>query len=186
MAGTELLIAAFSISAATSLASGVMGYMQGQFQADMAEQTASMQSKIALQNSDLAMQLGERNAGAALGRAASQERLTRRDRMRRIAHARAAFGAMGTQLEGTPMAVLSDAIQTAELDAHLSRHQGVVDASNARLQADLQSRNHELQSAGALFTGAANAEMFRSQAFGSLLGGLGEAAGQSLKAARFI
>lgn len=67
----------------------------------------------------------------------------------------------------TPMLVLSDAIQVAELDAHLTRHQGTVDADNARLQADLAARNSQLQSAGLLFTGAANAEMFRSQAFGA-------------------
>lgn len=186
MAGAGLLVAAFAVSAASSMAAGVVGYMQGQFQAKMALRSAELQSKVALQNAEIAQQLGERNAGAALDRAASQERLVRRDRMRRIGHARAAFGAMGTQLEGTPMAVLSDAIQTAELDAHLTRHQGTVDAANARLQADLQSRNSQLQSAGALFTGAANAEMFRSQAFGSLLGGLGEAAGSSLKAASFL
>ena len=175
MTGVEFLVAATIMSAATTAVVGVQSYMQGRFQAKMAIAPAELKAKVARQNADIALKLGERDAKAALSAAKAREGAVRRDRMRRISAARASFGAMGTQIAGTPLEVLSDAFVTAELDAHLIRHQGAVEAANARLQAQLTARNEELNAVGAIFSGKGSAILANLQATSSLIAGFGGA-----------
>lgn len=175
MTGTEFLIVATIFSAGSSVIAGVQAYQQARFQAQFALVSAEFQARIARQNADIALQLGERDAKAALDAAEAREGAVRRDRMRRLSAARAAFGAMGTQLAGTPLEVLSDAFLTAELDAHLVRHQGEVEAVNARLQAQLTARREELSAVGILFSGQGTALLANFQATQSLIAGIGTA-----------
>lgn len=175
MTGAEFLVAAAIVGSMASAAQGVSAYQQGKRQARTQRLAAERASAISLQNADLARELGERNAKATLNKAASDERSVRLDRRRRIAAARAGFGAMGAQITGTPLEVLSDAIMSAELDAHLVRHQGAVGAANARLEAELTARREEISASGALWSGEAAAQMSLMQGNAALIAGLGQA-----------
>ena len=168
------------MSAVTSAVAGYASYQQGQFQADVARTRADFAAKVHTQNAEIAEQLGERNAKAAIDAAASRERLFRRAKGRQIASARAAFGASGVQLSGTPLEVLSDAITSVSLDAHLIRFGGTVAASDARLQAKLAIRREAIAGESAIFGGAAQAELFQAQGTAALIGGFGQAGGTLL------
>lgn len=180
MAGVGFLAVGLILSAATTAVAGYASYQQGQFQADVARTRADFASKVHTQNAEIAKQLGERNAKAAIDAAASRERLFRRSRSRQIANARAAFGASGVQLAGTPLEVLSDAITSVSLDAHLIRHGGQVAADDARLQAQLAIRRERIAGESAIFGGAATAELFQAQGRAAALGAAGEAGGTLL------
>lgn len=150
-------------SAGGSLIQGFGGFQQARFQQQAAQQ-----------NAVFAAALGERNAQAELQRAEAEEVRFRRDRQRRSAATRAAFGAAGVQVEGTPLEVLADQAAEAEEDALLIRLGGLTAAQRARLRGDVEAREQRLRAAA-----------FRQQAGTSLLaGGLeaGETIGEELLA----
>lgn len=153
MTGVEFLLAAVAVGAASAGVGAIASFQQAQAQAS-----------VASQNARLAIAIGERNAKAAMERSALQESMLRRDRVRRISSARAAYGAVGAQLEGTPLEVLANMAGVAEHEALLVRHAGVVEAEESRLQARLGARRSEIEGSFASSAG-----------YGALIGGLGEA-----------
>ncbi len=138
MTGIEFLIAATIIGAVGSVVQGIQARQQARFQ-----------ERVARQNAEIAIAIGERNAKAAIIQAAAEEERFRLIRRRQISAARAAFGSAGVQVEGTPLEVLADQARMAEQDALLVRHQGTVAAENARLGALLDARRSTITAIGA-------------------------------------
>jgi len=175
MTGAEFLIAAGIMSAATSAVGAVAAKQQADFQGDVARRNAEFQQLVANQNARLAISIGERNAQAALERSALQETMLRRDRLRRIASARAAYGSAGVTLEGTPLEVLANMAGVAEHEALLVRHAGAVEAREASLEAQLAARREHLFAAGAGYAGETAARAAEARGTGALIGGFGQA-----------
>lgn len=109
----------------------------------------------ALQQGRFAAEVARANAQAARQQAAAEEIRVRRERVRRIGATRAAFGAAGVTLEGSPLDVLAEQALEAEEDALLVRFGGRVRARQFGLEATLA------QQAGT------------AGLFGGLAGGLG-------------
>lgn len=137
MSGLEVLTIA---GAATQ---GAGGFLQ-----------ARAAQKAAQQNVAFAQEVGERNAQAILAQAGAEETRLRRDRARRLGATRAAFGAAGVQVEGTPLDVLADQVATAEEEALLIRHGGVVGAENARIGGAIRARDQRIAAGQAKQQGA--------------------------------
>lgn len=89
------------------------------------------------------------NAIAAQQQAAAEEVRFRRERARRMGATRAAFGAAGVSMEGTPLDILAEQALIAEEDALLIRFGGQQRAREQRLQAQL----FEQEGQGALVGG---------------------------------
>ena len=87
----------------------------------------------------------EKNAASVQLAANAEEERLRRDRVRRMGAIRAAYGAAGVQMTGTPLEVLGDQAMEAELDALTVRHGGRVQAESFEDQAD-ESRNKAIGS----------------------------------------
>lgn len=113
------------VAAPLFIAQGVMGAMA-------ALQSGRDQQAMANRNAAQARQ----NAVIAEQNAAAQEESFRREARRRQGARRAAAGASGLQLTGSPLAVLQDAAMEEELDALELRYQGDLKAQGFRRQAD--------------------------------------------------
>lgn len=153
-----LMIASTVASTATAAASGVM-----------AARNASAQADAARMNAEFARELGERNALAAREDAKAEEDRYRDEMRQRIAYMQSRYGARGVALTGTPLEILGKATAEAERNALLIRHAGSVQAQQALLGAQIQSRNDIIAASG-----------YQSQIGQSLLGGFGQAAGSAL------
>lgn len=102
-------------------------------------------------------QLGERSAGIARDQTAAE--ITRQQRTARRVQgaARAAYGASGVTMEGSPLDVLEDNATQAELDTLTLRYRGELRAqgyeqagSMARFQGDQAARAGQMAAAGTL------------------------------------
>jgi len=128
----------------------------GQIQQGRAARAAAeYQSKVA-----------QNNAIAAQRKAAEDERRFRVQTSRQLGTMRAAYGASGVTLEGSPLDVIDDSTFTAELDA-LTIRGGGLQESNAFLAESRLSR----------FQGRAAERGSRLSAAGTLLGGFAKAYG---------
>ncbi|TQV80770.1 hypothetical protein [Denitrobaculum tricleocarpae] len=87
--------------------------------------------------SEFNAKIADNNAIIAEQNAAADETRQRRAAGRQAAASRAAIGAAGVTLEGSPMEVLEDQALEAELDALNIRYGGRLQASNYRSQAQL-------------------------------------------------
>lgn len=93
-------------------------------------------------------QVNDQNANASLTQSSALEGRQRILAKKQIGQARAAYGASGVQIEGTPEDVLGDSAAAAELDALTIRHAGEVRALSYRNEASLdryRGRNSRLQ-----------------------------------------
>lgn len=107
--------------------------------------------------------VSERNAQIEEMQAAEDAERSRRATRRRLGAMRAAYGASGVALEGSPMDVLEDSYAEGELDALTIQYQGRMAAMNSRENARLERmRGRASKTAGylkagtSLLTGAAN------------------------------
>jgi hypothetical protein len=133
-------IAMMAMTAATT-AMGAMGAMAA----------GNAQQSAANYNAAMAMQAGTANA-------ARQEQENRR----KIAEARAAYGAAGVDEQGTPLEVLSDLATQGELD----RQTILYNARTSAAESVWQGKQAKAEATG--------------KAFGTILTGLGSMAGQGL------
>lgn len=170
--------------AGASIAGGISAKKAAGRQASQTQQQAEAQAAVARQNAKFELRLGDRNAEAAILQAAAEEERLRTDRERRISATRAAFGASGVQLQGSPLDVIADQVMTAEEDALLIRFGGELAAQQARLTGAILARR-ELQTAlGVETTGQLRADALRAQGTASLISGIGGAAGTALLIAK--
>ena len=125
---------------------------------------AQAEASAANYNSAVANQ----NAEQAIAQAAEEERRTRVIARKQIGAARAAYGASGVSLEGSPLDVLGEMAATAEMDALTVRHAGRVRAAGYMNEARLDKFRAKTARTGAYFG-----------ASGALLGGGAKAASYS-------
>lgn len=127
MSGFEIaVVAASALSAAGALASANAASAQADAQAKAAayqQQVAERDKQIADQNRVLALQQGEIAADDQ-----------RRENRRQLSAIRAAYGASGLTLEGSPLAVLEDSAFETELDAQRASYEGRVKARESAVQ----------------------------------------------------
>ena len=133
------LISGLGLSAAGSIAGGVAAKRQSDFESDVLKQ----------------------NAIAEQERSAAEEQRLRRDQSKQAGRTRAAFGASGVRLEGTPLDVLADDAMIAEENALLTRFGGDTRAAGLRAQSSAAKRRGRGQllsglarGGGTLLTGA--------------------------------
>lgn len=123
------------------------------------------QRKAARYNAEIQRQ----NAREAEKKAA-HDALNQESQNRRITGAqRAAYGASGITMAGTPLDLMSDTVTQGELDRLSILHGGSVEAANYRAQARLS-----------IMRGKAAASAGKIRAAGTLLGGAGKMYGQGL------
>lgn len=108
-------------------------------------------------------QVAERNAFISRDQAAADEQRQRIQARRKLGAMRAAYGASGISLEGSPLDVLEDSAAEAELDALTIRYKGGVGAMGYEAEAGAQrarAKNATTESyynaGAALLTGASN------------------------------
>lgn len=132
------------MAAAAAVVGGGMLSAYGQMQMGAAgKQAAEYNARIAEQNAVLARQ-----------QAAEDERKFRSAMRTHIGDQRAAIGASGIQLEGSPMEVLQDTAARAEEDALNIRRQGDLKAYGFQSEAALQRYQGEAGMTGAMFGAA--------------------------------
>jgi hypothetical protein len=129
-----MTVAAAAMSAASSIQQGKQASAAAKFNADM-------------QN---------RNAGIARQQAAAEEEKQRRLGYMRQGAARAAYGASGVAIEGSPLDILEQSAAQEELDALNIRYRGAIGAQSAEGQAALSSmRGDAAMQAGYMGAGSA-------------------------------
>lgn len=148
-----------AVGAAATIGTGV-------FTAVSQKQAADSEQAAYEQNAEIQRQIGERNAKLVdiEGEAARKELL--RDRARRIGAARAAMGAGGYQLTGSPLDVLAGEYAQTARDIGYLGYNTAVARQNALLGGAIASRTQLLDASAAQNRGNA--------AYGSLLGGFAE------------
>lgn len=139
-----------------AIGSGVMGAMaarqQGEAAAAAAEQNARIQDynkQVALRNRDTVLAQTEREAENKM-----------RDNRRQLASVRAAYGASGLALSGSPLDVIEDSALEQSLDVATMRYKGKVQAAGYTDEAEnfnLKSRLYRMESANASKAGKISA-----------------------------
>lgn len=100
-------------------------------------------------------QVSEQNAQIVRQQAAEEESRARREGRRLLGRQRAAIGASGIQVEGSPLDVLADTAAELELDALTVRHRGLLEALGLTQQASLdRARARSARTAGFIGAGA--------------------------------
>lgn len=155
-----LPVALTAASAATTAAAGLAAFagqrQQANYEQSAYNQQAQFQTELAKRNEQIV---------ATEGRAA--EDALRRDRMRRLGLSRARAGASGTTLEGSPLEALADEASQYGRDLNYLQYQTRVRMQDARLGGQVATRRELLNATAAGIAG--------DQAFGSILGGFGQA-----------
>lgn len=122
----------------------------GQFESGQAsEQAYEFNAKIA-----------EQNAAQTRLASAQEERMSRIQARKEIGSMRAAYGASGVTMEGSPMEVLAESVAMAELDALNIRHAG-----------EMRARGYQMEAASSRFSGASARTAARIGAVSSLMKG---------------
>ena len=137
MTGFEIVAA---LSAAASVASGVVGAMgamqQGKAQSNAATYTA---------------QVADRNAKIARQQADVEQEDQRRENMRQRGAIRAAYGGSGIEMAGSPLDVLEDTAMEQELDVERIGYRGTLRALGENDKANLARAEAEnAKSTGAI------------------------------------
>lgn len=92
--------------------------------------------------------VAEQNANMSLEQSREQSRLRRVEARKVIGASRAAYGASGVVMEGSPLDALEESIYTSEMEAMNAEYQGQVEATNYRNQAKMYrvtARNQRIQ-----------------------------------------
>jgi hypothetical protein len=158
-----LAVAATAASAAATGAAAIFAYQGQKASANYSQQAYAQQAAFQ-------KQLGERNAALVDIEGAAAEDALQRDRRRRLAALQAGMAGSGIQSGvGSPLDLYADNFAQASRDVRNLRYTTAVQRQNAILGGEISSRNEMLNSIGAQVAG--------QQAFGSLIGGFGQAAG---------
>lgn len=123
MTGLEIIGA---LSAAASVASGVVGAMGAMQQGKAASAAANYQAQVA-----------KRNATMARDQAAVEQDDQRRENMRQLGAIRAAYGGSGLEMAGSPLDVLEDTSIEQELDVERIGYRGNLRALGEEDKANL-------------------------------------------------
>ena len=150
----------------------------------VAQLQARVYRLIGDQQAKIYEQVGEDQAQLALGRGRENERRQRVEAEKLLGAGRAAYGASGVDLQGSPLDVLQQNARTAELDALSVRYNAQVEAYNSRLNASIEAFNSrigaEANAIGASATAALNGLQASSLKSGGIsdliLSGIGGAA----------
>ena len=134
----------------------------------MNQEVKSPQQKAAKYNAKVA----ENQATAARNAAAIREQQHREQVRRLAAGQRAGYGGAGVTGEGSPLLVMADTLEQAELDAQRIRYGGEVSATGLQSQARLQrfqgdqyARAGALGAGTTLLSGAATATRYAAPLF---------------------
>lgn len=137
MTGFEIVAA---LSAAASVASGVVGAMG-----------AMQQGKAQSQAATYTAQVADRNAKIARQQADVEQEDQRRENMRQRGAIRAAYGGSGIEMAGSPLDVLEDTAMEQELDVERIGYRGALRALGENDKANLARAEAEnAKSAGAI------------------------------------
>jgi len=137
MTGLEIVAA---ISAAATVASGVVGAMGAMQQGKAQSQAANYQAQVA-----------DRNAKMSRSQAAVEQDDQRRENMRQLGAIRAAYGGTGIEMAGSPLDVLEDTSIEQELDVERIGYRGELRALGETDKANLARAEAEnAKSAGAI------------------------------------
>jgi hypothetical protein len=137
MTGFEIVAA---LSAAASVASGVVGAMG-----------AMQQGKAQSQAATYTAQVADRNAKIARQQADVEQEDQRRENMRQRGAIRAAYGGSGIEMAGSPLDVLEDTAMEQELDVERIGYRGTLRALGENDKANLARAEAEnAKSAGAI------------------------------------
>jgi hypothetical protein len=143
------MIAVAVASAALSVTKGIMDSRQQQQNADAAKAAARARQRQAEYNAEIMRQnqgIADRNADNIRKAALEETERKREENERFLAHQRAAFGASGVQMEGTPLAVMGETAAHLELDALETWRQGKLREYNERGRARSFGTQAELES----------------------------------------
>lgn len=147
-------------AAASTAAAGIAAFagarQQAKYQKQAYEQQSAFQTQLAERNARL-IEIEGRAAADALSR----------DRMRRLGRSRAMAGASGTEISGSPLDSMADEAGQYGRDLAWLQYNTAVKRQDAILGGQIASRRETL--------GAINAKITGDQAFGSILGGFGQA-----------
>lgn len=122
----------------------------------MSAVSAIQQGKQAQASAKFKAEMAQRNATIARQQAAAEEEKQRRLGYMRQGAARAAYGASGVALEGSPLDILEQSAAQEELDALNIRYRGEIGAQSAEGQAALsRMRGDQALSAGYMGAGSA-------------------------------
>lgn len=146
-----------------SVLGSVMGAQQAQKQGDAAAAAAKF-------NADAA----RRNAGIARQQASDDAAAQRRDSTQKLGAMRAAYGASGVTLDGSPTDVLEASARNAELDNQMIKYKGELRAMGYEDSATLDD-----------FSGATAQEAGNDKASGILLSGAVKAGGSAYNMGMF-
>lgn len=143
------------ISAGASALGGIMGFKGNQAAAQAAQQTAEYNAKVA------------ENEAVLLRRAKVDEEASFRQQSDRfIATQRVATAKSGVQMSGSPLQALFDSYYNANMDVVKIQYAGDVEEAGKVAEAALSRAS-----------GRARATALKTQAYQSLLSGVGKAAG---------
>ncbi len=106
-------------------------------------QEAKAQQKSEQQSAQYNEQVATRNAQLARDQAAEEERRYSIDSRMKIGEMRAALGASGTQLTGTPMDLLEQAARISQQDILSIRRQGELQAQSFEMDAAMEHRRYK-------------------------------------------
>ena len=121
------IIATTAISAFSSMAAGAAAAQGAMLQAQAVQQAGLYNAKIAERNALIA----EQNRQLVIRQTDIEAEDTRRENRRNLAAMRAAFGASGLELAGSPLDVLEDTAIEQELDVQRIEFEGRVRAREA-------------------------------------------------------
>src|SRR5688572_29095657 len=113
-----------AVAAIGGLASGAMSAIGAIQQGNAAAAAAEQNARYAEHNALVA----ERNRATVLSQTDSEAAGQQRDNRRQLSQIRAAYGASGLALEGSPLDVLEDTALEQELDVSTIRYSGQIKA----------------------------------------------------------
>lgn len=151
---------------ASAAAAGYSAYAQAQ--------AGAYQEKVAQQNAEFQRKLNDSNAARArLDSLASESALADQNR-RRLSTLRAAIGAAGVGFGGSPLEIVADSAKNASKDLEYLKWNNSNREYDVQLGGQVAERNY-------LFD-AQQGSFQKQAAFGTLLGGVAQAAGTGAKA----
>lgn len=150
----------------------------------MSAANQAQQANDAKKAADFNALIAERNAGIARQQAAQDAMLQQQDAARHIGAARAAYGASGVAVEGSPLDVLEASAASAELDRQTILYKGELramgytdDATISRTQGAAAYRSGMMGAASTLLVGGAKTVSMGSGLVG---GGASKGAGSPI------
>ena len=151
-----------AIAAATTAAGATYSYVQQQ-------KSAKYQEKVALQNAEFQRKLTAANLARAKLESLASEQALRNQQRRRIATLTTAIAASGAGYGGSPLEIVADSAKQSRLGLEYLKMNNAQREYDAQLSGQVTERRYLFEAQGAAFE--------RQAAFGTLLGGYGQAAG---------